>query len=76
MVVEVDGDYEYNREVPVLNGVPIVGDYHNQRRVLMSELNPNDLCQLAGARPAPGHTIRWTLIKCEIPVTQTDLSNL
>ena len=70
LVVEVQGEYKYST-IPKVNGVELSGHYQHQRRVQVSEWNPEELWHLAGARPATGQNIRQTLIKCERPLTQS-----
>jgi hypothetical protein len=72
LVVEVDGEYEFRHVGLTLNGVPIIGDYWNQRMVQISNWDPDDLWHLAGARPAPRQSSRWTLFKCESSVPQAN----
>lgn len=63
LVVEVRGEYEWCEDGPVF------GDgYNHQRLVRLTSMDPNRTWRGAGAKPAPGHSPRWTLIQCERPL--------
>jgi predicted Mrr-cat superfamily restriction endonuclease len=67
MVVEVEGDYEWDEQSP------LDGDYQHQRRVLIRrDLSPEDIWNTAGGA-APGQNVHQTLIRCGRTLTGDDL---
>jgi predicted Mrr-cat superfamily restriction endonuclease len=66
-VLEVKGEYEWRPTDP-----PYHYPYRHQRRARLRNLDPEELWRTAGARPAPGQSIRWTLIRCAEAVNGPD----
>lgn len=66
LVVKILGDYEY-----VAGESPLEGDYQNQRRVQVTEIDANKLWFAAGK--APGKPIYQSLIKCAHSVNLSEI---
>lgn len=64
LVVQVQGDYNFVSS----EEAPLGDDFQHQRKVRITQLDPDHLWHLAGSQPAVGQNIRWTLIKCLRPV--------
>ena len=64
LVMEVQGDYCFK---PKLEPPPIV-HYQHQRKATRLPIDPDELWREAGRGPRDGHNIRWTLIKCRLPI--------
>lgn len=75
LVVEVLGKYEYvTDQSPHLRpNSHLEGDYQHQRLIQVSAIDPEKLWHAAGARPAPGQNIRYTLMKCARPLDSSEL---
>ena len=72
LVMEVEGGYEFKDEP---EPSPI-GDYQHQRKAVVLPIDANKLWRAAGSSPADGHSIRWTFIKCQKPVSAEIKSEL
>lgn len=70
LVVEVQGDYEYEA-IPILNNIPLSAEYQHQRRIRVTNWNPEEIWQKAGARPAVGESSRHTLMRYALPLIET-----
>jgi len=68
LVVEIKRDYEYVAQKP-----PFRGEYQHQRRIKITQIDPEKLWQAAGAAPAAGQNIRYTLMKCADSVSEDSL---
>jgi predicted Mrr-cat superfamily restriction endonuclease len=65
LVMEVTGDYEFNKSDPTPSG-----DYQHQREAKVLPINTDKLWQLAGATHAEGHNFYWTLCKLQNPINE------
>jgi hypothetical protein len=69
-VMQVIGDYEF-----LPRGNALVNDYQHQREAEELAVDPDEIWERAGAGPAEGHSIRWTLIRClhnvDLPAART-----
>lgn len=71
LVVRVTGPYRHARERDQrLNRDD--GYYHQRPVSLIDDIDPDELWERAGARPARGHGARWTLFRCADPVRTSD----
>ncbi len=68
-VAQIEGDYEFVSS----EEAPLHDDFQHQRKVGITQIDPNHLWRLAGSQQALGHNIRWTLIKCLRSVDAIDL---
>lgn len=72
LVVRVAGPYRYIRERDrKLNRDDRY--YHHRPVSVVDNMDPDELWERAGARPARGQGVRWTLFRCAEPVKSCDL---
>lgn len=59
LVVRVESSYKYET-----GNIMGLGDYYHQREISLTNLNPDEVWDQAGAAVAPGQSIRWTVVRC------------